>query len=116
MSYLQFQRLSPDGGPGMHHYYTAEWLNGLDDTAIDALIGAAESAPSRQSLIVLKRMGGAVAEVPADGTAFWYRPPTTPATSSASTTTSPSRLRVSGWCDVEPRPGRPRLVHRLSTS
>jgi FAD/FMN-containing dehydrogenase len=73
MSYPQFQRLSPDGGPGMHHYYTAEWLNVLDDAAIDALIGAAACAPSPQSLIVVKRMGGAVAEVPPDGTAFWYR-------------------------------------------
>jgi FAD/FMN-containing dehydrogenase len=57
----------------MHHYYTAEWLNVLDDAAIDALIGAAACAPSPQSLIVVKRMGGAVAEVPPDGTAFWYR-------------------------------------------
>jgi Berberine and berberine like len=73
MSYLQFQRLSLDGPPGKHHYYTAEWLNALDDAAIDALIGAAACAPSPHSLIAVKRMGGAVAEVPANGTAFWYR-------------------------------------------
>ena len=73
MSYLQFQRLAPDGPPGMHHYYTAEWLNAIDEVAIDALIGAAADAPSPQSPVVLKRMGGAVADVPPDGTAFWYR-------------------------------------------
>ena len=73
MPYLQFQRLSPDGPPGMHHYYTAEWLSVLDDAAIDALISAAACAPSPHSVIVVKRMGGAVARVPADGTAFWYR-------------------------------------------
>jgi FAD/FMN-containing dehydrogenase len=73
MSYPQFQRLSPDGPPGMHHYYTAEWLNVLDDAAIAALVGAAAGAPSPRSIIVVKRMGGAVAEVRPDGTAFWYR-------------------------------------------
>jgi hypothetical protein len=57
----------------MHHYYTAEWLDTLDEAAIDALIGAAASAPSPQSIIGIKTMGGAVADVPADGTAFWYR-------------------------------------------
>ena len=74
MSYLEVQQLSEGPGvPGMHHYYTAEWLAGLDDTAIRALIGAATQATSPRSMIVLKRMGGATARVPAEATAFWYR-------------------------------------------
>jgi FAD/FMN-containing dehydrogenase len=73
MSYLQFQGLSPQHPRGMHHYYTAEWLDTLDEAAIDALVGAAACAPSPQSIIGIKRMGGAVGDVPADGSAFWYR-------------------------------------------
>jgi len=74
MSYQQAQQLT-DGlnPPGMHHYYTAEWLHDLDGQAIEALVAAAASAPSRQSVIVIKRMGGATADVPADATPFWYR-------------------------------------------
>jgi hypothetical protein len=47
MSYLQFQGLSPQHPRGMHHYYTAEWLDTLDEAAIDALIRAAACAPRR---------------------------------------------------------------------
>ena len=74
MSYCEVQQLSEGPGvPGMHHYYTAEWLAGLDDAAMQALIGAATRATSPRSMIVLKRMGGATAQVPAEATAFWYR-------------------------------------------
>jgi FAD/FMN-containing dehydrogenase len=74
MSYRQVQQFSEGPGvPGWHHYYTAEWLDVLDDKVIDALVGAASRATSPRSIIVVKRMGGAAARVPADGTAFWYR-------------------------------------------
>jgi FAD/FMN-containing dehydrogenase len=74
MFYRAVQQLT-DGlnPPGMHHYYTAEWLHGLDDQTIEALVAAAAHAPSPQSVIVIKRMGGATARVPADATPFWYR-------------------------------------------
>ena len=74
MSYWQVQQLT-DGlnPPGMHHYYTAEWLHGLHDQTIEALVAAAGDASSPLSVIVLKRMGGATARVPADATPFWYR-------------------------------------------
>jgi FAD/FMN-containing dehydrogenase len=74
MSYQQAQQLT-DGlnPPAMHHYYTAEWLRGLDDRTIEALVAAAVDAASPLSVIVLKRMGGAAARVPADATPFWYR-------------------------------------------
>ena len=74
MSYQEVQQLT-DGlnPPTMHHYYTAEWLHSLDDRTIDALVEAAESAPSAHSVIILKRMGGAAGRIPADATPFWYR-------------------------------------------
>ena len=74
MSYQQVQQYF-DGLPTLplHHYFTAEWLRGLDEASIEALVTAAAAAPSPHSMIVLKRMGGAVARVPAGDTAFWYR-------------------------------------------
>jgi FAD/FMN-containing dehydrogenase len=74
MSYQEVQRLT-DGlnPPGMHHYYTSEWLRDLDDQTIGELIAAAADAPSPSSAIILKRMGGAAGRVPAAATAFWYR-------------------------------------------
>jgi hypothetical protein len=74
MSYLQTQQMGEELAPsGMHHYDTAEWLSFLDDRVIDAVAGAAARATSPRSVIVLKRMGGRTARVPADETAFWYR-------------------------------------------
>ena len=74
MSYLETQQLSEGMAPeGMPHYDTAEWLSLLDDAAIDALVNAAAAGPTQRSMIVLKRMGGATARVPAGETAFWYR-------------------------------------------
>jgi FAD/FMN-containing dehydrogenase len=73
-SYQEIQRLT--GGlnpPAMHHYYTAEWLRGLDDQTIGELVAAAADAPSGPSAVILKRMGGAAGRVPAGATAFWYR-------------------------------------------
>ena len=74
MSYQEVQRLV-DGfiPPAMHHYYTSEWLHGLDDQTIGELIATAAHAPSPVSAIILKRMGGVAGRVPADATAFWYR-------------------------------------------
>src|SRR5262249_6194566 len=74
MSYRQVQEFSEGPAvPGMHHYYTAAWLSVADDKAIEALLVVAAHATSPRSIIVLKRMGGAVSRVPADATAFWYR-------------------------------------------
>jgi FAD/FMN-containing dehydrogenase len=74
MTYQEVQHLT-DGlnPPTMHHYYTAEWLRGLEDQTIEEVAAAAAAAPSRFSVIVLKRMGGAAGRVPADATPFWYR-------------------------------------------
>jgi FAD/FMN-containing dehydrogenase len=74
MSYQEVQRLASGfNPPAMHHYYTSEWLHGLDDQTIDGLVATAADAPSPPSAIILKRMSGAAGRVPADATAFWYR-------------------------------------------
>ena len=74
ITYREIQQLT-DGlnPPTMHHYYTAEWLHGLDDQTIEEVLAAAANAPSPFSVIVLKRMGGATGRVAADATPFWYR-------------------------------------------
>jgi FAD/FMN-containing dehydrogenase len=74
MSYQEVQRLT-DGfnRPAMHHYYTVEWLRGLDDQTIEELVAVAADDPSPLSLISLKCMGGATGRVRADATPFWYR-------------------------------------------
>jgi len=74
MSYREVQQLTEGfNPPGMHHYYAAEWLHGLDDQTIEALVAAAGAAPTPHSVIIIKRMGGAVARVPTGATPFWYR-------------------------------------------
>jgi len=74
MTYREVQQLTNGlNPPGMHHYYTAEWLHGLDDQTIEEVLAAAANAPSPFSVIVLKRMGGATGRVAADATPFWYR-------------------------------------------
>ena len=74
LSYLQTQQLSEGMAPeGLSHYDTGEWLGLLDDAAIDALVNAVAGAPTPQSVVVVKRMGGAASRVPARETAFWYR-------------------------------------------
>jgi FAD/FMN-containing dehydrogenase len=74
MSYPEVQQLT-DGlnPPAAHHYYSAEWLDSLDEQTIGALVAAASGAPSPHSLIVIKRMGGAAGQVPVGATPFWYR-------------------------------------------
>jgi FAD/FMN-containing dehydrogenase len=72
MPYPRIQQLAEGpSGPGMHHYYTAEWLDFLDDRVIAALVNAAGQATSPQSMIAIKRMDGATARLPAEATAFW---------------------------------------------
>jgi len=76
MSYEQSQRLSDAvTNVELHHYDAVEWLSQLDGQAIDELVtvtmAAAELSPG--SMVSIKRMGGMVAQVPPDQTAFWYR-------------------------------------------
>jgi FAD/FMN-containing dehydrogenase len=74
MPYLRLQTMLDAGAPhGLHNYNRAEWLDELTDAAIDVVVGHAERFSSPLSQIILARMGGAVASVAPEETAFAHR-------------------------------------------
>ena len=74
MPYLALQTMLDAGVPhGLHNYNRAEWLHELGDDAIGTLTEHVERVSSPLSQVILARMGGAVARVPADATAFAHR-------------------------------------------
>jgi hypothetical protein len=58
---------------GRNYHVRSQWLHSLDDGAIGAVVDAYAAATSPFNQILLGRMGGAVARVPADATAFSRR-------------------------------------------
>lgn len=60
----------PDGG---HYYMKSHFMDALSDEAIAALLAQDALRPTPQSLIVLRTLGGAVADVPADDSAYAHR-------------------------------------------
>lgn len=74
MPYLALQTMLDASVPhGLHNYNRAEWLNELGDDAIATLVEHVERISSPLSQVILARMGGAVARVPVDATAFPHR-------------------------------------------
>jgi FAD/FMN-containing dehydrogenase len=74
MPYPAVQSMVDDAAPpGLHNYVKSEWLAGLDEAAIDRIVDAAATWTSPLSQILLRQLGGAIARVPADATAFSYR-------------------------------------------
>jgi FAD/FMN-containing dehydrogenase len=74
MPYTALQSMVDDSVPaGMASYARSEWLGPLDDAGIDALVTAAEQMTSPMSQVLLRIMGGAIARVPDDATAFRFR-------------------------------------------
>ncbi|MBV9198430.1 MAG: FAD-binding oxidoreductase [Alphaproteobacteria bacterium] len=59
--------------PGRRYYWKAQFLKDLSDSAIDALVDGYACATSPLSLAVLQQVGGAIARVPADATAYGNR-------------------------------------------
>ncbi|HET8631247.1 MAG TPA: BBE domain-containing protein [Thermomicrobiales bacterium] len=55
---------------GLHHYYKGGYLRALADEAIDALVTVFARVPSPLAQIHVARLGGAVARVPDEATAF----------------------------------------------
>jgi FAD/FMN-containing dehydrogenase len=51
----------------------SRFLTTIDDDAIDAMLDAVETAPSPMAMVQLRVLGGAMARVPADATAFVHR-------------------------------------------
>jgi FAD/FMN-containing dehydrogenase len=72
--YVALQQMADDGVPrGPHYYVKSEWLRGLPDQVVDALSEHHLNRPSPLHQILIHQMGGAVARVPTDATAFAYR-------------------------------------------
>jgi FAD/FMN-containing dehydrogenase len=74
MPYLAVQRLiDPANQKGMRNYWTAEFLAGLPDAAVETICRYHLSNPSPLTQIVLMPGGGAVARVPDDRMAIGQR-------------------------------------------
>jgi FAD/FMN-containing dehydrogenase len=72
--YRELQGLSDAGfPPGLLHYWKSAFLAELSDDAIEAIVDAAAGAPSPRSFSVIEHLGGAVARVDPDATAFAHR-------------------------------------------
>ena len=74
MPFVEVQTIyDPDYPAGHRYYWKSARMDRLSDTTIGALVEAIERAPSAHSTIDLWLNGGAMAEVPADATAFGSR-------------------------------------------
>jgi FAD/FMN-containing dehydrogenase len=74
MPYTALQSMLDEGfPPGMQVYWTAHFLTGLSDAAIDTLVEHFGRITSPLSAILIEHLGGAVARVGADESAFAYR-------------------------------------------
>ena len=72
--YTALQSMADQSVPaGQATYARSEWLGPLDDAGVDALVSAAGQITSPMSQILLRIMGGAIAQVPGDATAFRFR-------------------------------------------
>lgn len=65
-----FDAGAPDGG---RFYWKSAYLKGLDDDAIDVVAARAGALPGPYSIVFLEPLGGAVARVANDSTAFVHR-------------------------------------------
>ncbi len=74
MPYVQWQHIN-DGAapPGRHHYWKTASFRELPDSVIDDLAAAALDLPTPFTELHVQHLGGAVARVPADETAFTQR-------------------------------------------
>jgi hypothetical protein len=74
MPYAQWQHLQDMGAPsGRHHYWKTASYPSLPDAAIETLADAALSLPTSLTEIHVQHLGGAVARIAAEQTAFTQR-------------------------------------------
>jgi FAD/FMN-containing dehydrogenase len=68
------QTVFDEGAPhGRGYYVKSEWLGRLDDAAVQAALRGLGTMPSPGCQVLLRQMGGAVARVDHDATAFSFR-------------------------------------------
>jgi FAD/FMN-containing dehydrogenase len=74
MPYPALQSMLDAGAPpGMQHYWKASYLAGITDAAIEMIVEHSARMRSPLSQVHLHHMGGALARVPADASAFANR-------------------------------------------
>lgn len=74
MPYTAVQQLLDHANPeGMHNYWSGDFLTGLPEEAIDALVSNAQPAPSPLTQIIVVAGGGALSRVGENETAFGQR-------------------------------------------
>lgn len=74
MPYAAWQQSFDAHAPaGDHYYWTTSTLDALDDSLIDVLVSNAATAPDTLCEVHVHHMGGAVAALPADASAFVHR-------------------------------------------
>ncbi len=66
----QFDPFFPDGA---RHFWKSLYLDEMSDGAMEVLLRRIADRPTPQTLVVLRQLGGAIARVPADATAFGDR-------------------------------------------
>ncbi|WP_435346740.1 FAD-binding oxidoreductase [Haloarchaeobius sp. HRN-SO-5] len=74
MAYTDLQSMLDEDYPdGLRYYWKSIFLDDVTDEVVDLMMRYNESAPSALSTIDLWHLGGAIADVPKDATAFWHR-------------------------------------------
>jgi FAD/FMN-containing dehydrogenase len=74
LEYLDLQRsLDPFFPAGQRRYWKALYLDGLSDAAVDTTVDWSNRRPSNDTLVIIRHLGGAMARVGADETAFGDR-------------------------------------------
>jgi FAD/FMN-containing dehydrogenase len=74
MRYTQIQQMFDEGFPaGLQNYWRSSFLEHLDGDGIEAIVERFRQAPSPQAAIAIEQLGGAVARVSAEDTAFNHR-------------------------------------------
>jgi hypothetical protein len=74
MPYARWQQMQDPGAPaGQYYYWKSANYRALSESTLEQLAAASRELPTPRSEIHLQHMGGAVARIPADQTAFAYR-------------------------------------------
>jgi FAD/FMN-containing dehydrogenase len=74
MPYTELQMMTDEANPpGQHVYWKAEYVSELSDDAINALVEYASTAPTPLSKCLFTLLGGAMARIPENATAFGHR-------------------------------------------